>query len=71
MNPFLIQLIIQQTLKNKSQKPGKNVTYSSYEFAKNFRKFKVRTKRLLIDIFLISLGVFSAGFGLKGFSITQ
>ena len=67
MNPFLTQVIVQQTLKNKHQKPGDDNSYSRYEFAKNFRKFKVRTKRLIIDIFLISIGVLSAGFGLKGF----
>lgn len=67
MNPILSQLIIRQSLKNKDQKPGDNNAYSSYEIAKKFRQFKVRMKRLGVDVFMISLGVLSAGFGLKGF----
>jgi uncharacterized membrane-anchored protein YitT (DUF2179 family) len=67
MNPILTQFIIQQSLKNKQQKVVDGDTYSNYELAKNFRKLKVRAKRLAGDIFLISIGVLSAGFGLKGF----
>lgn len=66
MNPYLIQLITRQTLKNKEQK-NDNSSPSNYELAKQFRQLKIRARSLIIDIFLISLGVLSAGFGLKGF----
>ena len=38
-----------------------------YRSAWEFRKWLIITKRLALDLFLILLGVFSAGFGLKGF----
>jgi uncharacterized membrane-anchored protein YitT (DUF2179 family) len=44
-----------------------SATYSNYEMAKMFRQLRIRMRRLAIDIFLMSLGVLSAGFGLKGF----
>jgi hypothetical protein len=65
MNPYLINVVLQG--KNKQSENDETKTYSNYELAKNFRQFKVRIKRLLVDIFLIALGVLSAGFGLKGF----
>lgn len=61
-----MKVIIQQN-KDKNQINGKNKTFSNYELAKKFRQLRVRVKRLLADIFLIALGVLSAGFGLKGF----
>jgi len=65
MNPYLINVVLQG--KNKQSENDEPKTYSNYELAKNFKQFKVRIKRLLVDIFLIALGVLSAGFGLKGF----
>src|SRR5664279_123233 len=67
MNPYLQKVIIQEDNKNKHQKSDENKTYSKYELAKKFRQLKIRIKRLLADIFLIALGVLSAGFGLRGF----
>lgn len=67
MNPFLMQVIIQQSLKGRKQKNGDSLPLSGYEMAKKFRQLKIKIKRLLTDTFLISLGVLSAGFGLKGF----
>ncbi|MES2891024.1 MAG: YitT family protein [Bacteroidota bacterium] len=40
---------------------------SGYEKAKKFREFKIHLRRLVIDAFLIAMGVISAGFGLKSF----
>lgn len=45
------------------KKPG----VSEYLKAKEMFKFKISIKRLVVDIFLIAFGVFSAGFGLKSF----
>ncbi len=66
MNPYLKQ-VIEGNKKNKQQKNGGPKTYSNYELAKKFRRLKIMIKRLLVDVFLIALGVLSAGFGLKGF----
>ena len=40
---------------------------SNYTIAKSTSKLKVTATRLFKDIFLIALGILSAGFGLKGF----
>lgn len=66
MNPYLKQVIVDQHKKDRQQNAA-GKTYSSYELAKKFRHFKIRVRRLLVDIFLITAGVLSAGFGLKGF----
>ena len=66
MNPYLKQVIVDQH-KKEGQQNAAGKTYSSYELAKKFRHFKIRVRRLLVDIFLITAGVLSAGFGLKGF----
>jgi uncharacterized membrane-anchored protein YitT (DUF2179 family) len=68
MNPFFQKIIIDSVLRNKkqlSEKPG----YSSYELAKAYREFKISVLAFLRDIIFISLGIFSAAFGLKGFLI--
>ncbi len=66
MKQFLRQLITRQTLKNKEQKKDDSAI-STYELAKQFRQLKIETRRLTTDVFLMSLGVLSAGFGLRGF----
>ncbi len=38
-----------------------------YTQAKNIFEFKVEIKKLIADVFLMSAGILSAGFGLKGF----
>lgn len=66
MKQYLKELITRQTLKHNEQK-NDNSAPSNYKLAKQFRLFKIRTRSLITDVFLISLGVFSAGFGLRGF----
>ncbi len=66
MNPFFQQVIIQEVLKNlKKTNPDK--ASSKYRIAKEYLKLKISTSSLIKDIFLIFLGVVSAGFGLKSF----
>lgn len=45
----------------------KNRSYSNYKMAKQIAGLKVFVRRTVISMFLISIGVISAGFGLKGF----
>lgn len=47
-------------------KPG-----TSYQAAKNYREFVITVKRYIKDFILISIGIFSATFGLKGFLLTN
>jgi uncharacterized membrane-anchored protein YitT (DUF2179 family) len=61
MNSFLNRFIVRYILKQKKE------VYSRFELAKGFREFKYLGFRLLKDIFLIVLGIFSAAFGLESF----
>jgi uncharacterized membrane-anchored protein YitT (DUF2179 family) len=67
MNPFSVQTIIQTVIHQKNKKSGGQKLLSNYEKAKEFRNRKITFKRLLVDIFLLTMGVLSAGFGLRGF----
>ena len=71
MNPFWTQIIIQTTLRHKQDQQDKGKKYSEYELAKGLREFRISAIRLLQDIALITLGIFSAAFGFKGFLLTN
>lgn len=45
----------------------KNGTKSAFAVGRILKRLKVTSKRILIDVFLLTLAVASAGFGLKGF----
>ena len=70
MNQFWTQVIIHTTLRHKQKNKDDN-TYSSYQIARGARELKINVKRQLKDIFLITLGIFSASFGFKGFLVTN
>lgn len=71
MNHFWTQVIIQTTLRQKYRKNQEKKVYSAYELAKGYREFLISTKRQLKDFALITLGIFSASFGFKGFLLTN
>lgn len=71
MNPFLTQIIIQSTIKDRKKDRGDKKEYSKYELAKLYRAFIINLRRLLKDMILITAGVFSAAFGFKGFLLTN
>ncbi|MBI2272084.1 MAG: YitT family protein [Bacteroidetes bacterium] len=66
MIPFFQKLII-KTVIGSREKGGKGKEISAYELAREFHKLKVAAIHLAKDVSLISLGILSAGFGLKGF----
>ena len=68
MNQFWTQIIIQTTLRHKN---SEKKNYSAYELAKGMQEFKRNVNRHIIDLFLITLGIFSAAFGFKGFLLTN
>src|SRR5678815_1560597 len=45
--------------------------YTDYELAKGWREFKISLVRLIQDIALITMGIFSAAFGFKGFLLSN
>ena len=71
MNPLWTQIIIQTALRHKSKNSGDKELYSNYRLTKNYREFLITTKRNIKDFFLITLGIFSASFGFKGFLLTN
>lgn len=48
-----------------------NKTYSAFIMAKGYRDLKITVKRLIKDFVLVSIGIFSAAFGFKGFLLTN
>ena len=71
MNPFWKQIIIQTTLRHRDKNYSKKKNYSRFELAKGYREFLITTKRQIKDFILITIGIFSASFGFKGFLLTN
>jgi uncharacterized membrane-anchored protein YitT (DUF2179 family) len=71
MNSYWKKVIIKTTLENERKGSGKNKTYSSYKLAKGYREFRSFIINQFKDFVFITLGVFSASFGLKGFLLTN
>ena len=70
MNSFWQKIII-KTIFHKPLKSGDDSDYSKYALAKGYREFAILAKRHVKDFFLITLGIFSATFGFKGFLLTN
>ncbi|QBZ98218.1 YitT family protein [Flavobacterium sangjuense] len=68
MNSFWQKIIIRTILKKPKKK---STNYSNYALAKGYREFAILAKRHVKDFFLITLGIFSATFGFKGFLLTN
>lgn len=75
MTSFLTQIIVllTQNRKGNKHKIGRNESegYSAYVLAKAYREFIITSKRYIKDFVLITIGVFSASFGFKGFLLTN
>ncbi len=68
MNPFWTSIFVDTVLGDeKNRQKNKDRQLSSFERAKVYYIFKVSLIGLIKDILLISLGIFSAAFGLKSF----
>lgn len=71
MNRFWTQIIIQTTLGNKRNEGDQESAYSEEELANGWKSLKFNAIRLFKDVILITLGIFSAAFGFKGFLLTN
>ncbi len=71
MKPFWRQIVLLTTLRNKQLDATASHGYSDYEFAKGLKLLRMSSLRLSKDFILISLGIFSAAFGFKGFLLTN
>jgi len=67
MNPFLSKIIRASVLRHKKAVKGNHHKFTAYELAMGFRELKITVFRSTRDILLITLGIFSAAFGLEGF----
>ncbi len=70
MNKILSKIIIEAVLRYKKTQPDgakKSNEYSKYQLARGWIELKISIWRLFKDLILITVGIFSAGFGLKGF----
>lgn len=65
--PLWTKLIIKFVLNHKYKGKPQPRIYSKYDIAKGIYEFKLIVKDFIRDVFLICLGIVSAGFGLKGF----
>jgi len=71
MNRIWQKLIVRNVLnKNRGTLP-KPKQYSDFEMAKGFRELRITLTRYVKDFILITLGIFSAAFGFKGFLLTN
>jgi uncharacterized membrane-anchored protein YitT (DUF2179 family) len=71
MNSLLTQLL-KKSAANFQQKNGsETIAYSNYRIAKAYRNLVLTAKSQIKDTLLITLGIFSASFGFKGFLLTN
>lgn len=71
MNSVLTQLL-KKSAANFQHKNGSETTaYSNYRIAKAYRNLVLTAKSQIKDTLLITLGIFSASFGFKGFLLTN
>lgn len=71
MNRALKKLFRGTSIRIRRKLLSKNNKLSNYQIAKELHKIRVTVKRHVKDVVLISLGIFSAAFGFKGFLLTN
>lgn len=71
MRAFLKEVLAQTILRDKKKVNQKTKHFSDYQLAKAYRILLILIKRAGKDFFLITLGIFSAAFGFKGFLLTN
>ena len=71
MNKFLKQILTQIVLQNKRDQDNPAQECTDQELKEAWKIFKINTIRYFKDIILITIGIFSAAFGFKGFLLTN
>ncbi len=69
MNSVWKRIVIATTLQKKGQ-PG-DATYTDFALAKGMRSFRITLLEYIKDFLLVTIGIFSAAFGFKGFLLTN
>jgi uncharacterized membrane-anchored protein YitT (DUF2179 family) len=70
LNPFWTRLVLQKIKPGVAGNVG-NKVFSTYRLAKSYRELLINIKRQAKDFVLISIGIFSATFGFKGFLLNS
>jgi uncharacterized membrane-anchored protein YitT (DUF2179 family) len=71
MKPIWKKILTHTTLKGRIGSIPDSGGFSTYQLAKGYREFVISVKRSFKDFILITLGIFSASFGFKGFLLTN
>ncbi len=71
MTPFWTRMITRFVLDHKYKDNPETKVYSKYDIARGMYEFKLIIRDTIRDVFLIVLGILSAGFGLKGFLLSN
>jgi len=71
MKPFWKQVIIRTIINPKSKNRNEGEKYSDFALAKGMWEFKISVKEQVKDVILITIGIFSAAFGFKGFLLSN
>lgn len=71
MNRFWKHIVIQNILRRKRKTAETTITYSDYKLAKGWRELRIIVSEHVKDFILITIGIFSAAFGLKSFLLTN
>jgi uncharacterized membrane-anchored protein YitT (DUF2179 family) len=71
MKPIWKKILTHTTLKGRIGSIPDSGGFSPYQLAKGYREFVISVKRSFKDFILITLGIFSASFGFKGFLLTN
>lgn len=70
MKKILRKIVLRSAFK-KAVRIEKSKELSDYVLAKGYRRFKINIRRAIKDFFLITIGIFLAAFGFKGFLLTN
>ena len=71
MKNILKQLLFFKVLKKSKNESKMSSKYADKELRESWKILKINTIRNCKDVFLITLGIFSAAFGFKGFLLTN
>ncbi len=71
MKSLLEKIIIRFILQPKSKWKADDQVYSPYDLAKGFHELKLVVRNFFRDAVMIIVGIISAGFGLKGFLLSN
>lgn len=71
MNLFWKTIVLKTTLRKKSFENEEGKKISNFALVKGYRDFALLSRHFVKDFFLITIGIFSASFGFKGFLLTN